>query len=93
MAVDISNLHDNFKILEPGALSPAAYPLLKSHSLKTTTFKDWCNTPHLDAYGVRDVANLIHATPGQITMKMLMVYADGNEHSWREISDKLFPGK
>lgn len=93
MAVDISNLHDNYKILEPGAFSSTEYPLLKSHSLKTRTSRDWYDESHLDAYGAREVANLIHSTSGHMTMKMLQIFEDGHEHHYREIVKKLFPEK
>ena len=93
MAVDISNLHDNYKILEPGELSSIEYPLLKSHSLKIRTFKDYWGTHYLDSYGAREVANLIHSTSGQVTMRMLQIFEDGHEHHYREIVEKLFPEK
>ena len=79
MAIDISNLHDNYKILEPGAFSSTEYPLLKSYSLKTMT--------------VLKVANLIHYTFGHVTMQMLQTFEDGHEHNYREIVEKLFPDK
>ena len=79
MAVDISNLHDNYKILEPGAFSSIEYPLLKSYSLKTMT--------------VRKIANLIHYTSGYVTMQMLQIFEDGHEHNYREIVEKLFSRK
>jgi DNA-binding PadR family transcriptional regulator len=68
-------LHDNSYILLPSS----------------TIFESF---HFLDAYAQRSYKkayNLAHATKGQVTMKMLMMYADGNEHSWQEVSNTLFP--
>ena len=43
----------------------------------------------VDKYGAREAMNLAYATSGQITMKMLEVYADGNEHHYLEVCSKL----
>ena len=92
MAVDISNLHDNYKILEPGAFSSTEYPLLKSHSLKTISYcYGKLGKLGIDAYGAREVANLIHSTSGHVTMQMLQIFEDGHEHNYREIVEKAFP--
>ena len=94
MAIDISNLHDNYKILEPGAFSSTEYPLLKSHSLKTISYGyGKLGKLGIDAYGAREVANLIHSTSGHVTMQMLQIFEDGHEHNYREIVEKLFPEK
>ena len=93
MAVDISNLHDNYKILKPGAFSSTEYPLLKSYSLKTRIIKDYFGESYLDSYGAREVANLIHSTSSHMAMKMLQIFEDGHEHHYREIVEKLFPEK
>lgn len=101
MAVDISNLHDNYKILEPSALSLAGYPRLKAHAEKTRLLRYYDYTYGLDGsrvsrettrvenYGAREAANLIHATAGHVTMKMLKVYEDGNEHHYLEVCQHL----
>lgn len=42
---------------------------------------------------VREAYNLCHMTNGKTVMKILRLYADGQDHHYSEISAVLFPGK
>jgi len=85
-------LHDANEILEPSTRTFAGYPFLQTHAMMTREIYS-CYGNYNDPYGLREAINLSHATAGLVAMKMLMMYADGNEHHWREISSKLFPDK
>lgn len=94
-----SDLHDNYGILDQSHSPLDGYPMLKKHSRKNrmVRFYDWHDNnkvkSRIDNYGLREAMNLAHATTGHVTMKMLKIFEDGNEHNYREIVEKLFPEK
>ena len=90
-------MRDPNGILDPSIADFSRYPCLLQYSKKTSS--EWqydplrrCAVQAEYASGLKDAMNLVHSTSGLVTMKMLMMYADGNEHCWHEISDKMFPG-
>lgn len=48
--------------------------------------------PHLNKCMVPNQA-ILHATPSLVTMKMLKIYEDGNEHHYTDVCRELFPDK
>lgn len=89
--MDISNikylnktLHDSNNLLMPSTMAFEDFPLLEKFAQQTNAQVNYWH------YYKKALA-LAHATKGQVTMKMLLIYADGNEHSWQEVSTKLFP--
>ena len=80
-------LHDLNHILEPRPLALSALPNI---SMLTASHSSSGYMQSETMYRMSQVAkNLIHAVKGSVTMKMLMVYADGKEHHWDEINPMI----
>lgn len=94
---ELPELRDSYQILKPSRPTFDGYPLMKDKAQKIVKCV-WTNS-YGEKYGSikydgpAEVMNFAHQVFGTITMKMLAVYADGNEHHYREICNKLFPDK
>lgn len=97
MNTNINDFHDCYRILTPRSIYFLNCPCLSEHAAKTREVKKWNFIEHTCTiacvnYGLQDALRLIHATSGKVTMKMLGVYRDRNEHHYNDVCDTLgFP--
>ena len=71
-------LKDNNSILTPKMLDFKSFSMLCQYALTQ------CE---------RKAFNMMHSTFGLVTVNMLNVYHDGNEHHYKDVLQALFPGK
>lgn len=88
-----TDFHDNYGILEPRKICFINCPQLSMHAqlthrIEPHRWSSWTETKIVN-YGLTESLNLIYATSGQVTMKMLKVYEDGNEHHYSEVCNAL----
>lgn len=87
-------LHDSYKILPEIEVNTCIFPELDAFVKRKSQIPKWLigypNEEELrksQEYRAENaVKSLLHSTRATITMKMLLVYADGNEHHFKEMS-------
>lgn len=87
-------LHDNYKILPEIEVDTCIFPELDAFVKRKTQIPKWLiGHPTTEMwrkcqeYKVENaVKSLLHSTRGTITMKMLLVHADGREHHFTEMA-------
>ena len=84
-------MRDNYKILEPTSTILTSFNKLDEYSRAYTREYDyWTSQYKLTNKTHSKIArNLSYAVSGQVTMKMLAVYADGNKHHYDEVGRAL----
>lgn len=82
---------DSYKILEPTTHIFGGFSLLDEHASKMSKEFDYMTQVYKmsGTRYTREARNLSYAVSGQVTMKMLAVYADGNEHHYDEVCKAL----
>ncbi len=84
-------LCDSYKILEPTDFVFNGFTKLDEYAnTLSASYDGWSGHKVLSNVKHAKIAkNLSYAVAGQVTMKMLKVYADGNEHHYNEVCDSL----
>jgi hypothetical protein len=84
-------MRDSYKILEPTSTILTGFNKLDEYSrMRTREYDYWTHQYKMtDSRQNKTARNLSYAVSGQVTMKMLAVYADGNEHHYDEVCQAL----
>lgn len=85
---------DAYGILDPSYMDLGDFPEFERYSI---TCKPWyiknLTTDAIAKYSIEKAKSKIYSTNGTVTMKMLKIFEDGNEHHYDDVWFALFPDK
>ena len=92
--LDVCKVSDSYRILDPSYMDLGDFPEFERYSI---TRKPWyiesLTTDDIAKYSIEKTKSKIYSINGTVTMKMLKIFADGNEHHYDDIWLALFPDK
>lgn len=92
--LEIRRVKDSYKILDEAYMNLEDFPIFEDYTIGKHSLFCCRDVNFLHAINfLNKTKSKIYSTNGMVTMKMLKIFADGNEHHYDDILLALFPGK